>query len=130
MSPKPIFEGLVPYTNTQWIMILTCAIYQFCSPLTEWKILMTKHLSMRCYVSGTVQGVWFRASAKDEADKLEISGWARNLTDGRVEVFACGTENQLELFYSWLKHGPQLAKVNECTREHLPWEEYTGFDIL
>lgn len=91
---------------------------------------MTKPVCMRCYISGKVQGVWFRASAKDEADKLEISGWARNLTDGRVEVFACGDENQLELFYSWLKNGPQLAQIKEYTREFVTWEEHTGFDTL
>ena len=88
------------------------------------------NLCINCYISGTVQGVWFRASTKEQAEKLKISGWARNLPDGRVEVFACGTETQLELFYDWLKHGPQLAKVNACTRENLAWEEYAGFDIL
>lgn len=91
---------------------------------------MTKQLCMRCYISGKVQGVWFRASAKREADKLQISGWARNLIDGRVEVFACGTENQLEQFYIWLQHGPQLARVDSHTREDLPWEVYSEFNTL
>ncbi len=87
-------------------------------------------LCMRCYISGKVQGVWFRASAKEQADKLGINGWARNLPDGRVEVFACGDERQLEFFYAWLKHGPQLANVTEYTRMDLPWEDYQGFDTL
>lgn len=91
---------------------------------------MTKQLCMRCYISGKVQGVWFRASAKEQADNLNINGWARNLPDGRIEVFACGTENQLDLFYDWLKHGPRLAIVNEYNREDLPWENYIGFDTL
>jgi acylphosphatase len=88
---------------------------------------MTKQLCMHCYVSGKVQGVWFRASAKGEAEKLTLTGWARNLADGRVEVFACGDENQLELFYAWLQEGPPHAKVSNCSREDLAWVEYVGF---
>lgn len=91
---------------------------------------MTQQLCMRCFVSGKVQGVWFRASAKTQAEQLNISGWARNLTDGRVEVFACGAEEQLEMFYDWLKMGPPLAKVNECTRDMLPWEKHQGFNTM
>lgn len=85
---------------------------------------------MRCYISGRVQGVWFRASTKAQAEQLMIGGWARNLPDGRVEVLACGTEEKLEEFYAWLKHGPQHARVDGYTREDLPWEDYTGFDVL
>lgn len=91
---------------------------------------MTSQLCMRCYIAGKVQGVWFRASAKIEADKLRISGWARNLDDGRVEVFACGTIEQLEQFHIWLQNGPLHARVDCYTREDLPWEEHQGFDTL
>ncbi|KTD32878.1 acylphosphatase [Legionella nautarum] len=91
---------------------------------------MVKQLCMRCYVSGKVQGVWFRASAKEQANHLGVNGWARNLADGRVEVFACGDEGQLQLFYDWLKQGPALANVTESTRTDLPWEDYQGFDTL
>lgn len=91
---------------------------------------MAKQLCMRCYISGKVQGVWFRASAKQQAEILELSGWARNLADGRVEVFACGEESQLELFYAWLQVGPEYAIVTDYNREDLPWEEYQGFHTL
>lgn len=83
---------------------------------------------MRCYVSGKVQGVWYRASAKEEAEKLGITGWARNLGDGRVEIFACGDTEKLNLFYTWIKKGPRLARVEDHAREELPWEDYDGFD--
>ena len=76
---------------------------------------MDQQLCMRCYISGTVQGVWYRASAKEQAKELNIRGWARKLADGRVEVIACGSETELEVFYTWLKHGPRMAKVEECT---------------
>ena len=91
---------------------------------------MTNQVCMRCYISGKVQGVWYRASAQREAMKLDITGWARNLDDGRVEVFACGTVDKLKLFYAWLKEGPQLAVVDECTYEEVIWQEYQGFDTF
>ncbi|HAT8180660.1 TPA: acylphosphatase [Legionella pneumophila] len=91
---------------------------------------MTKALCMRCYVSGRVQGVWYRASAKKMAEQLMIGGWARNLADGRVEVFACGKEDKLEEFYTWLQQGPLNARVDACIREDLPWVDYINFDVL
>jgi acylphosphatase len=65
-----------------------------------------------------------------EARKLGITGWARNLVDGRVEVFACGSIDNLQVFYEWLKRGPQLAVVEECTYEELVWQEYDDFDTF
>ena len=91
---------------------------------------MDKQLCMRCYISGTVQGVWYRASAKEQADELNLTGWARNLPDGRVEVVACGSEKQLEVFYAWLQHGPKRAKVDDCTHELFSWEHYSDFNVL
>ncbi|KTD73700.1 acylphosphatase [Legionella tucsonensis] len=91
---------------------------------------MMNQICMRCYISGKVQGVWYRASAQREAKKLGITGWAQNLSDGRVEIFACGAVENLKLFYAWLQEGPQLAVVEECTYEELSWQEYEGFDTF
>ncbi|ASQ45777.1 acylphosphatase [Legionella clemsonensis] len=91
---------------------------------------MNKQLCMHCYISGKVQGVWFRASAQEEAKRLGINGWARNLADGRVEIFACGNQEQLEEFDKWLKNGPPLAEVTNYIREDLAWKDYRGFDTL
>ena len=87
-------------------------------------------LCMRCFISGKVQGVWFRASSKTEADNLNLTGWARNLKDGRVEVLACGDEKQLETFSQWLQKGPDLAEVTQFSSEMLPWQEFPTFEIL
>lgn len=65
----------------------------------------------RCYVSGRVQGVFFRASTRDKAQSLHVSGYARNLDDGRVEVLACGEQEQVEALIDWLWEGPRLARV-------------------
>lgn len=68
---------------------------------------------MRCFVSGRVQGVWFRASTAEQAKMLGLTGYARNLADGRVEVLACGDEAALSRLESWLWQGPIAARVDE-----------------
>lgn len=85
---------------------------------------------MHCYISGKVQGVCFRATTKAEAQKLGLVGWVRNLPDGRVEVLACGEKKALELLHMWLKKGPELAKVSECTHDHSQWQEYENFTVV
>lgn len=91
---------------------------------------MDKQICIHCYVSGKVQGVWFRASAQKEAERLHITGWARNLPDGRVEVLACGEKKNIAELYEWLKHGPELAKVTDLTYEEHPWRPFEGFQTL
>ena len=66
---------------------------------------------MRCYVRGRVQGVWFRAGARREALALGLTGYARNLPDGRVEVLACGPEAALAALRAWLHEGTPAAEV-------------------
>jgi len=69
--------------------------------------------SIRCFISGRVQGVYFRGSAQQQAQSLTINGWARNLADGRVEVLACGEVNNLKKFKAWLHHGSHFAEVTK-----------------
>jgi acylphosphatase len=59
-----------------------------------------------------VQGVFFRASASEKARSLNLTGWVRNLSDGRVETVACGDEQQLAMFECWLCQGPPTSKVD------------------
>ena len=66
---------------------------------------------VRCLVSGRVQGVWYRASTREQAVRLGINGYARNLPDGRVEVLACGDEVVLAELEAWLWQGPGAASV-------------------
>ena len=91
---------------------------------------MKEKIAMRCYISGKVQGVFYRASAREEAIKLGIKGWAKNLADGRVEVVACGTEDDLDLFFKWLKQGPKNAKVVAIAREEVSWDAHETFIVL
>jgi acylphosphatase len=76
-------------------------------------------IARRCLISGRVQGVYYRASAAQRARVAGITGYARNLPDGRVEVLACGTGRAIEEFISWLWIGPSAAKVSHVVQEAL-----------
>jgi acylphosphatase len=67
-------------------------------------------------VSGRVQGVFFRASTREEALRLGLTGHARNLPDGNVEVVACGDDAALAQLERWLALGPPLAQVGRVER--------------
>lgn len=91
---------------------------------------MENKLCIHCYISGKVQGVWFRASTEAEAKRLGITGWVRNLTDGRVEVMACGEKEAILELHAWLQHGPKLANVSGVSCEELAWQVYDDFITL
>ena len=90
---------------------------------------MTTKICMHCFVSGRVQGVAFRHYTQKEAQRLGITGWARNLRDGRVEVLACGEAKAVEKLMIWLHQGPPAARVTEvqCEKTEPPnySEEFT-----
>ena len=75
------------------------------------------------FVSGKVQGVFFRSSTKDMAEKLGVSGWVRNLADGRVEALFEGKKEIVETMIEWCKFGPEMAKV---TGVEVFSEDYRG----
>ena len=81
----------------------------------------------RCLISGRVQGVFYRASTAERARRLGVTGYARNLPDGRVEVLACGGEAAVEELCGWLSRGPPAARVDgieisEAKLEEMPSE--------
>ncbi len=63
------------------------------------------------FVSGKVQGVFFRSSTKDKAEEFSLSGWVMNLADGRVEAVFEGEKENVEKMVRWCKKGPGNAKV-------------------
>lgn len=85
----------------------------------------------RFLVSGKVQGVWFRASTRDEAARLGIDAChATNLSDGRVEVLATGDTAVLDALQAWLQQGPPLARVDQVIREDIDENDVRpGFHI-
>ena len=72
-------------------------------------------------IHGKVQGVFFRASTKDKANELRLSGFVRNREDGTVEVVAEGDEDHLQRLVDWFRKGPELSQVNDV---HLDWQPY------
>jgi acylphosphatase len=84
----------------------------------------------RFYVSGRVQGVFFRVSTRDQARALGLTGAVSNLPDGRVAVTACGAPAALDLLQQWLWDGPPQAAVSEVQREVISEEPgFSRFEI-
>lgn len=85
----------------------------------------------RLFVSGRVQGVFFRAFARDEALRLGLKGWVRNLPDGRVEILAEGDPGRLKELEAWCWQGPPYARVTgvEVRPETVKEGEFTSFEI-
>jgi len=74
-------------------------------------------IAARFLVSGKVQGVFFRASTREQARGLGLRGHARNLEDGRVEVLVAGAGEAVDALGRWLERGPPQARVDEVQRE-------------
>jgi len=82
-------------------------------------------------ISGRVQGVAFRAATREKARVLNLTGWVRNLKDGRVEAVLEGEDDKVDLMRHWCEHGPPLAMVTgvDATDEYYAGE-FRDFTIL
>jgi acylphosphatase len=83
----------------------------------------------RFIVSGRVQGVFYRASCREQALSLNVVGHAENRFDGSVEVLASGSVEALDALERWLRRGPPAAQVDAVSREELPEQMLRGFHI-
>jgi acylphosphatase len=91
---------------------------------------MSEKIALHCYVSGLVQGVWYRDSTRRIAKEAGLCGWVKNLSDGRVEVLICGEKEKVYALRDWLWHGPPAAKVNDVVSEEIAWEEHEDFILV
>lgn len=89
--------------------------------------MIMKHLNIR--VHGSVQGVFFRASARDKAQSLGISGYVENRRDGSVYIEAEGSETALNALVDWCHQGPPRARVDSVEQEKGDIQEMKGFTI-
>ncbi|MDA8098752.1 MAG: acylphosphatase [Nitrospiraceae bacterium] len=80
-------------------------------------------LRAQVIVHGRVQGVWFRQSTKDEAERLGVTGWVRNLPDGTVEAVFEGETKKVEEIVGWCHRGPSGAEV---TGADVAWGRFRG----
>ena len=82
------------------------------------------------FISGKVQGVWFRAYTKEEADRLGVKGWVRNLPDGRVEAVFEGDEEAVEEMVRWCHQGSPMSRVERVEVQEEPYRgEFEDFSI-
>lgn len=80
------------------------------------------HQQLHLFVSGKVQGVSYRANAERMARMLGVSGWVRNLPDGRVEILAQGEEKSLRSYLAWVHQGPSQSRVDHVESH---WDDCT-----
>ena len=89
-----------------------------------------QHLRAHAIIRGLVQGVFFRASTRDEAIRIGVGGWVRNLPDGSVEALFEGEKKKVEEIIGWCHRGPSGARVSAVD---ISWEPFKGefkhFDI-
>lgn len=86
----------------------------------------TKHL----LIKGKVQGVFYRATAREVAEKLGLTGWVKNTEEGHVEAVVSGAEQPLQQFVEWCWQGPPRAVVTAVDIVHLPGDDFTGFRVI
>lgn len=85
--------------------------------------------SLKIVVYGKVQGVWFRARTKEQAEALGVNGYVMNLPDGTVFIRAEGNEPVLEKFVAWVHRGPEQARVDTVEMSEIPPEGFESFEF-
>jgi len=86
--------------------------------------------TIRLIVKGKVQGVFYRASAREAADLLNLKGWVRNMPDGAVEIMVTGEEEGIEDFIKWCFRGPSKARVESVEKELTGFRYFEDFRII
>ena len=86
--------------------------------------------AVRLYISGLVQGMFFRSFVKENAENLNVKGFVRNLEDGRVEVFAEGNPDEVRKLIELCKKGPKHSEVKNVEEKDENFQEFKSFKIL
>jgi len=85
--------------------------------------------AIRCVVVGRVQGVYYRGATAEQAERLQLDGWVKNLADGRVEVVVAGELTAVAALASWLWQGPPAARVDAVQVEEWTSSVLSGFAV-
>jgi acylphosphatase len=85
--------------------------------------------TVRLLITGKVQGVFFRETARKVAEKLNIKGWIKNTPDEKVEAMITGDEQQVNDFIKWCKTGPDRAEVEEVIVSDQPETFFKEFEV-
>ena len=86
--------------------------------------------SVRLYISGIVQGVFFRPFLKENAERLDVRGFTRNLEDGRVEAFLEGDADKVNAMIELCKKGPKHAQIKNVEMIPEKFQDFRGFKVL
>ena len=86
--------------------------------------------SVRLYITGSVQGIFFRQFVKDNAEKRNVRGFVRNLEDGRVEIFLEGAMDDVDSMISICKRGPQHSQIRSVEEKPERFQDFKEFKIL
>ena len=86
--------------------------------------------SIRLYITGTVQGVFYRAFVKENAEKLNVKGFVRNLEDGRVEVFLEGNPEEIKKMIALCSKGPKHSMIKGVEQKTERFQDFKNFKIL
>ena len=81
-------------------------------------------------ISGEVQGVFFRATAKEIAKRNKILGWIKNTFDDKVEALITGENKDIEKFISWCKQGPEIANVENVIVTDAEYQFFNKFEVI
>ena len=86
--------------------------------------------SVRLYINGTVQGVFYRAFVKENAESLNVKGFIRNLEDGRVEVFLEGNSEEVNKMMELCNQGPKHSQIHDVQVKQEKFQDFKNFKIL
>ena len=86
--------------------------------------------TVHLWITGKVQGVFYRASAAEQAKKLQLNGWIKNTPDGAVEATVNGTQDAVSQFVNWCRRGPDRAQVADVVVTPKPDDGFVGFQVL
>lgn len=90
---------------------------------------MQEEQGLHFYISGHVQGVFFRSKTQNKAIELGLTGWVRNIPDGRVEIMAYGSDEQLKALHEWLQASPSGTHVEAIEVKAVPLQKHPLFEI-
>ncbi len=86
--------------------------------------------AIRLYITGSVQGIFFRQFIKDNAEKNKVKGFVRNLEDGRIEIFLEGNGEDVDAMISICKRGPQHSQIRTVEEKEERFQDFREFKIL
>lgn len=86
--------------------------------------------AVRLYITGTVQGVFFRGFIKENAEKLGVKGFVRNLEDGKVEIFIEGNPEEVNKMMEIAKKGPKHSQIRRVEEKLEKFQDFKTFKVL